>query len=185
MITRDKALKKLQELVSNKNLIKHCLAVESAMLAYADYFGIKDEGERLKWAIAGLLHDADWEKFPDEHPNVVVGWLKEQKVPEDLINAVASHSFNFGVEAKTLMAKVLRAVDELTGLIVAVALVKGKNLDNVKVQSVLKKWKDKRFAAGVNREDIERGAEEIGVPLEKHIEIVLEGMKKIKKKLEL
>lgn len=185
MLTRDQAFRKLQEMISNPNLIKHCLAVEAAMEAYADYFGIKDLEEKEKWKMAGLLHDADWEKYPEEHPKVIVKWLKEQNAPEDLINAVEAHGFHFGVEAKTLMAKVLRAVDELTGLIVAVALVKGKNIDNVTVKSILKKWKDKRFAAGVNREDIEKGAQEIKVPLEKHIEIVLEGMKKIKKDLGL
>ena len=185
MLTREQAYKKLQEMIQNKNLIKHCLAVESAMLAYADYFNVKDKKEREKWAIAGLIHDADWEKYPDKHPQVIVEWLKEQGAPEDLVNAVASHGFEFGVEPKTLMAKVLRAVDELTGLIVAVALVKGRNLDNVSVKSVLKKWKDNRFAGGVKRENIEKGAEEIGVPLEKHIKIVLEGMKKIKTDLGL
>ena len=185
MISRKQALEKLESLVSNKNLIKHCLAVEAAMLSYADYFNVKNEKEREKWAVAGILHDADWEKYPEKHPQVIVDWLKKQSAPEDLVNAVAAHGFEFGVEPKTLMAKVLRAVDELTGLIVAVALVKGKNLDSVSVKSVLKKWKDKRFAAGVKREDIEKGAEEIGVPLEKHIEIVLEGMKKIKNKLGL
>ena len=185
MLTRQQAYEKLQEMIKNKNLIKHCLAVEAAMLSYADYFDINDEKEREKWAVAGILHDADWEKYPEKHPQVIVDWLKEQDAPEDIVNAVEAHGFEFGVEPKTLMAKVLRTVDELTGLIVAVALVKGRNLDNVSVKTVLKKWKDKRFAAGVKREGIEKGAKEIGVPLEKHIEIVLEGMKKIKDKLGL
>lgn len=185
MISRNQAFGKLQSLVSNKNLIKHCLAVEAAMLAYADYFNVQNKKEREKWAIAGLIHDADWERYPDKHPQIIVNWLKEEGAPGDLVNAVASHGFEFGIEAKTLMAKVLRAVDELTGLIVAVALVKGRSLDRVSVKSVLKKWKDKRFAGGVKREDIEKGAKEIGVSLEKHIEIVLEGMKRIKSDLGL
>ncbi|GIW62601.1 MAG: HDIG domain-containing protein [Patescibacteria group bacterium] len=155
------------------------------MEAYADYFGIEAPEEKEKWRIAELINDADWEKYPEEHPKVIVEWLKEQNSPEDLVNAVEAYGFNFGVEAKTLMAKVLRAVDELIGLIVATALVKGRNLDNVTFQSILKKWKDKRFVAGVNREDIERGAQEINVPLEKHIEIVLEGMKRIERELGL
>ena len=185
MITRAQAWEKLNQMIDNPNLIKHCLAVEAAMLAYADHFGIKDPKEREKWAVAGLLHDADWEKYPQKHPQVIMEWLKQQGAEEDLINAVAAHGFEFGVEPKSLMAKVLRAVDELTGLIVAVALVKGRDLDQVRVESVLKKWKDRRFAAGVKREDIEKGAAELGVPLKKHIAIVLSGMKKAKKQLGL
>ncbi len=185
MISRKKALEKLDELIKNPNLKKHCLAVEAAMLEYADYFGVDDEKEREKWAVAGLLHDADWEKYPDQHPNIITNYLIEQKAPEDLVNAVAAHGFEFGVQPKTLMAKVLRAVDELTGLIIAVALVKGGRLENVSVKSVLKKWKDKRFAAGVKREDIEKGAKEIGVELEKHIQIVLQALQKISSDLGL
>ncbi len=185
MITRNQAWQKLNQMIDNPNLIKHCLAVEAAMLAYADHFGIKDPHEREKWAIAGLIHDADWEKYPEQHPKVIITWLKEQQAPAEIINAVAAHGFQFGVEAKTLMARVLRAVDELTGLIVAVALVKGRNLDQVRVESILKKWKDKHFAAGVNRAEIEQGAQELGLPLEKHIAITLAGMKKIKSTLGL
>lgn len=184
MFTRKQAVKIVKQYLDNPNLIKHSLAVEAAMEAYADYFEIRGE-EREQWKISGLLHDADWEKYPKEHPQVIVNHLKRLQVDEKIINAIAAHGFEFGVEAKTLMAKVLRAVDELTGFIVAIALVKGRDLDKVTVKSVLKKWKEKRFAAGVKRKDIERGAEEIGLPLERHIEIVLQGMKKIKKELGL
>lgn len=172
MITRKQAWEKLTQMIDNKNLIAHCIAVESAMRSYAKHFNIPSD-DHEKWAIAGLLHDADWEKHPDKHPQIIIEWLKEQNQPEDLHNAIAAHGFNFNIEAKTQMAQTLRAVDELTGLIVAVALVKGKKLANVSVSSVKKKWKDKTFAKGVSREDIERGAEEIGIPLDKHIEIVL------------
>jgi len=174
-LTRDQAFKKLTELIDNQNLIKHCLAVEMAMKSYANHFNIPEE-ERETWAIAGLLHDADWEKFPDKHPNIIITWLKEQGASEELTNAVAAHGFNFNVEAKSLMAKTLRAVDELTGLIVAVALVKDKKLANVSVESIKKKWKDKTFAKGVNRNDIVRGAQEINRSLDEHIALVLAAM---------
>lgn len=155
------------------------------MRMYADRFGV-DENEKEKWAMAGLLHDADYEKFPQKHPQVILKWLGEQGAEGELINAVAAHGFAFGVEAKTLMAKTLRAVDELTGLIVAVALVRpSKKLADVTVESVLKKWNDKAFARGVKREDIERGAADINISLEKHIGIVLTAMQKISGQLGL
>lgn len=184
MITREQAWEKVNELIKNQNLVKHCLAVEGAMRAYAEHFRIGEE-EREKWAIAGLVHDADWEAFPDEHPGVIVKWLRGQEAEENVINAVEAHGFDFNVEAKSLMAKTLRACDELTGLIVAVALVKDRKLVNVTVESVLNKWKKKDFAKGVKREDIERGAEEINVPLDKHIKVVLEAMKEKSETLEL
>jgi predicted hydrolase (HD superfamily) len=185
MVSRDQAWDKLNQLVGNGNLVKHCLAVEAGMRAYADYFKLSPE-EKERWGVAGLIHDADWEKHSREHPAIVLGWLKEQGAREDVINAVAAHSFHFGPEAETLMAKTLRAVDELTGLIVAVALVRrSKKLADVSVDSVLKKWKDKAFARGVNREDIERGAAEIDVDLHDHIRIVLHAMRAISDQLGL
>lgn len=178
MITRDEAWEKLHEMMSNKNLIKHCLAVEASMGYYANYFSIPEKDQQM-WKVAGLLHDADYEKHPDKHPKVIVDWLTKQDQPEDLINAVASHGFDLGVEAKTKMAKTLRAVDELTGLIIAVALVKSGKLSDVTVSSVQNKWSKKAFAKGVKREDIERGAKEIDVPLDAHIEIVLAALQGI------
>lgn len=183
-LTREQAFQKLNELVKNQNLIKHCLAVEMAMRAYAKHFDMPEE-EREHWAIVGLIHDADWEKYPEEHPNIIITWLAEQGASGELTNAVAAHGYNFNVEAKSLMAKTLRAVDELTGLIVAVALVKDKKLANVSVKSIKKKWKDKTFAKGVNREDIMRGAQEINIPLEDHIGLVLTAMQENAGKLGL
>ena len=185
MLTHKEAFKKLTQMIENQNLIRHCLAVEAAMKAYAKYFGINDKKEIEKWQIAGLIHDADWEKYPEKHPQVIVEWLKKVEADDDIINAVASHGKEFGVEPKTLMAKTLRAVDELTGLIVAVALVKGKDLNNVSVESVLKKWKQKDFARGVDRQFIEESIKELGVSLEEHIKIVLLAMQEIKDKLGL
>jgi predicted hydrolase (HD superfamily) len=202
MITRKQAWDEVNELIKNRNLVKHCLAVECAMRAYADYFKV-DDSEKEKWAVAGLIHDADWEAFPDEHPGVIVKWLRDNKAGADIINAVEAHGWDPStgsgqdsgievadsakrfVEPRSLMAKTLRACDELTGLIVAVALVKDRKLAKVTVESVLNKWKKKEFARGVKREDIERGAEEIGVPLEKHIEIVLGAMQEKAKVLGL
>jgi predicted hydrolase (HD superfamily) len=182
---RADAYTKLDSMLENKNLLKHCLAVEAALKAYAEYFDVP-ENEREDWAVAGLIHDADWEKFPDQHPQVIVEWLKENGADDDIINAVEAHGFAFNIEAKTQMAKILRAVDELTGLITATALVReSKKLSEVTVESVQKKWNNAGFAKGVNREDIVRGAAEIGVPLEKHIEIVLGAMQGISDELGL
>ncbi|MBI4130469.1 HD domain-containing protein [Candidatus Roizmanbacteria bacterium] len=178
MITRDQAYDKIKELISNQNLIKHCLAVEAAMRSYADHFNVSPSEKEL-WGIAGLVHDADWEKYPDKHPTVIIEWMKEQGASDELLNAIAAHGFNFGIEAKTRMAKTIRAVDELTGLLVAIALVKGRKLTHVTVESVLKKWNQKAFAAGVNRADIERGADELGIPLEEHIDRVLKSLQSI------
>lgn len=184
MVTREQAWIKLNELVKNPNLVKHCLAVELAMLGYFDYFyevvgdSHLQDVDREKWGIAGLVHDADWEAFPDSHPKVIVDWLKDKGADSDVINAVAAHGWEFGVEAEFLISRTLRAVDELTGLIVAVALVKDKRLANVTVSSVMKKWNKKDFARGAKREDVEKGANDLNISLEKHVEIVLEAMKK-------
>jgi putative nucleotidyltransferase with HDIG domain len=172
MLTREQALTKLQEMVENKNLIKHCLAVEAAMREYADYLGVTD-ADKESWEIAGLLHDADWERYPEKHPQVIVQCLDEIGVSPEIINAIEAHGFEFEVEPQTLMAKTLRAVDELTGLIVAVALVReSKKLEEVTVESIKKKWDQKGFAKGVKREDIEQGAKDIGVGLDEHVQIV-------------
>ena len=176
MLNREQAWQKLNELISNQNLVKHCLAVEAAMLTYADHFSVP-KAESEKWAVAGLIHDADWEKHPDQHPEVVMAWLEEQDANPAIINAVAAHGFEFSTQPETLMARTLRAVDELTGLIVAVALVReSKKLADVTVESIRKKWGSTGFAKGVKREDIERGADEIGVELNQHIAIVLKAM---------
>ena len=183
-VTREDAWKLLNEFTKNKNLIRHALAVEAAMRAYARKFGEDEE----KWAIVGLLHDFDYEQHPtpEDHPFVGAQILREGGWPEEIVRAVLAHADHTGVERKTLLEKAIFAVDELTGLIVAVALVRpSKSILDVKVSSVRKKWKDKSFAAGVKREDIERGAKELGVPLEEHIAIVLEAMKGIAEELGL
>jgi len=183
-MNREDAWKLLTEYTKSRNLIKHSRAVEAAMRAYARKFGQDEE----KWGIVGLIHDFDYEQHPtpEEHPLVGAKILEERGWPEDIIRAVKSHAEYLGVPRESLMEKALFAVDELTGLIVAVALVRpSKSIMDVTVKSVKKKWKDKRFAAGVNREDIERGAKELGVPLDEHIAIVLEAMQGIAEELGL
>jgi putative nucleotidyltransferase with HDIG domain len=184
MPTYEDALKLLFEYTESENLRKHAFAVESAMRAYARKFG-KDEE---KWAIVGLLHDFDYEKFPtpDQHPWVGSKILEERGYPEDIRKAILGHADYTGVPRDTLMAKALYACDELCGFITAVALVRpNKKLEEVTVESVKKKLKDKAFARSVNREDIYKGAEELGIPLDEHIQFVIEAMKSIADKLGL
>lgn len=152
------------------SLRKHMLAVEAAMRAYARRFGEDEE----KWGITGLLHDMDYEKHPtpDEHPMVGVRELESRGYPDDVIHAIKGHADYLDVPRDTLMSKTLYAVDELSGFIVACALMRPEGLENMKAKSVRKKMKQKSFAAAVNREDIVRGAEELGVDLNEHIEFV-------------
>lgn len=181
-LDREAALALLREYTKNENLIKHALAVEAAMRAYARRFGEDEE----KWGITGLLHDFDYEMFPEEHPLRGAAILEEKGYPEDVIYAIKAHADHTGLERKSPLDKALFAVDELTGMIVAVALVRpSKKLADVTVQSVLKKMKDKSFARGVNREDLRRGAEELGIPLEEHIGVVLKAMQEIAPQLGL
>ena len=181
---RDEALRILKEWTKNKNLRKHAYAVEAAMRAYAERF----DAEEDKWGVVGLLHDFDYEKYPDleDHPFKGVEYLKEQGYPEELTNAILAHAEHTGVERDTRLKQTIYAVDELTGLIVAVALVRpSKKIADVEVESVMKKWNEKSFAAGVDREMVEKGAEELGVPLEEHIGIVLDAMQGISDRLGL
>jgi putative nucleotidyltransferase with HDIG domain len=188
-LDREEALKLVREHTKNENLVKHMLAVEAAMRAYARRYGEDEE----KWAVVGLLHDFDYEKYPNKehsptegHPSWGVQLLRERGYPDDVCEAILGHADYTGVSRESLMAKALYACDELTGLIVAVALVRpSKKLSEVTVESVLKKWNDKAFARGVNRQDIERGAEELGVPLEEHIQTVLTAMQGIADQLGL
>jgi putative nucleotidyltransferase with HDIG domain len=152
------------------SLRKHMLAVEAAMRAYARKFGEDEE----KWGITGLLHDMDYEKHPtpDEHPMVGVRELERRGYPDDVLHAIKGHADYLDVPRDTPMSKTLYAVDELSGFIVAVALMRPDGLQGLKAQSVRKKMKQKSFAAAVNREDIVRGAEELGVDLNEHIEFV-------------
>lgn len=166
------------EYTQSPQLRRHMLAVEAAMRAYARYFGEDEE----KWGLVGLLHDFDYERFPDVaengHPNTGTPILRERGVDEEIVRAILSHATEVtGVERQSQMEHTLYAVDELTGLITAVALVRpSKDIRDVQVKSVRKKWKTKAFAPGVNREEVEAGAEALKVDLQEHIRIVLEAM---------
>lgn len=182
--TRQDAWALVNEYTENQNLVKHMLAVEAGMRAYARHFGADEE----KWGIVGLLHDFDYEKhqvIPD-HPLKGAEILRERGWPEDVVQAVLSHADELDVPRDTKMRQTLYAVDDLTGLIVAVALVRpSKDIRDVKLSSVKKKWGEKRFAAGVDREHIEQGVEALGVDLDDHIQRVLEAMQGIADELGL
>jgi putative nucleotidyltransferase with HDIG domain len=169
-MNREESWELLCDWTESDSLRKHMLAVEAAMRAYARKFGEDEE----KWGVTGLLHDMDYEKHPtpDEHPMVGVRELERRGYPEAVLHAIKGHADYLDVPRDTLMSKTLYAVDELSGFIVAVALMRPEGLDGLKAKSVRKKMKQKSFAAAVNREDIVRGAEELGVDLNEHIEFV-------------
>ncbi|HID38225.1 MAG TPA: HDIG domain-containing protein [Calditrichaeota bacterium] len=181
-MTRNEALNILQEYTKSESLLKHAYAVEAVMRAYAQKYG---EDEEL-WGIMGLLHDFDYEMYPDEHPMKGSEILREKGVSEEIRTAILGHADFSGVPRETLMAKVLYAVDELSGFITAVTLVRpNKALSEVKMKSVKKKLKDKSFAAKVNREEITKGAEELGVDFSEHVEFVIKAMSGVADRLGL
>lgn len=178
-MNREEAWALVTEYTQSDSLRRHMLAVEATMRAYAQRFDADPE----VWGVAGLLHDFDYEQNPDVsvegHPIVGSRILREKGVSEDIINAILAHAEEItGVAPQTPMEKSLVAVDELTGFIIAVALVRpSKSVLDVKLKSVKKKWKDKSFAAPVNREEIEHAAAALGVDLDTHIQIVLDALK--------
>ena len=166
----------LCEHTKTEPLRRHALAVEAAMRAYARRFG----GDEEQWAIVGILHDFDFEMHPnpEEHPAKGAEILRERGVPEEIVYAVLCHADYLGLERKTAMDRAIYAVDELTGFVTAVALVRPtKSIHEVEVASVRKKMKDKGFARAINREDITKGAEQLGVDLDEHIAFVIEALK--------
>jgi predicted hydrolase (HD superfamily) len=176
--TREEALALLKEFNSNDSLIKHALCVEGVMRSIARKRGEDEE----KWGIIGLVHDLDYETYPDLHCHKTRGILEERGWPEEYVRAIVSHGWGIctDVEPQTDLEKTLYAVDELTGLATAVALVRpSKSVKDVKVKSVMKKWKDKAFAAGVNRSVIEKGAEMLDVELRELVADVIEGMREV------
>lgn len=177
-MNRENALAIVEQYVSNENLIRHMLAVEAAMRFYANKY---DQDAEL-WGNTGLLHDFDWEIHPtlEEHPQAGAPILRENGVPEEIIRAILSHADHTGVPRESLMEKALMACDEITGLITAVALVRpSRSLDDLKVKSVKKKWKDRSFAAGADREEIARAVENFGVDLWEHTTNVILAMRTI------
>lgn len=182
--TRDEAFRLLTTWTASDSLVKHALAVEAVMRHMARSFGEDEE----KWGIVGLVHDLDYEKFPEEHCRRSPGILREAGWPEDYIHAVASHGWEIcsDEEPTERMEKVLYAVDELTGLVVTSALVRpSRSVLDMEASSVKKKWKDKRFAAGVNREVIEKGAALLGMDLSALITETIAGMRTVAREIGL
>jgi predicted hydrolase (HD superfamily) len=183
MLTRERALELVKEYTENKNLIKHMIAVEAAMKAYARKF---NEDEEL-YAVTGLVHDFDYEKMKDEHPSE---WgyaiLRENGADERTIQAMIGHAHRDDPSTRPdNLSRALFASDELTGFIVAVALMKPNQLEDVDVVSIKKKFKDKGFAKGVNRDDVINGAKELNIELDDHIQLVIDAMKEIRGELGL
>ncbi len=181
---RESTLKDLGEFVKTDMLMKHLFGVEAVMRAYARQHGEDEE----VWGIAGLLHDFDWEivPTPEEHPHYGANILRERGYPEHIVRAVLTHGNHTGIERESLMEHTLFAVDELSGFIRAVALVRpNKSLDEVTAGSVKRKMKDKAFARDVNRDDIYQGAEELGVDLDEHIAFIIEALKPVAERIGL
>lgn len=173
--TREDAWQLLNEWVQSPSLLRHCLSVETAVRAYARKFGEPEEA----WSVVGLIHDFDFERHPtlDEHTHVGSRVLREQGYPEWVARAVLSHGDNPEYPRESQLEKTLFAVDELTGFISAVALVRpSKAVADVKPSSVKKKMKDKAFAAAIHREDLTAGAEELGIPFDEHVAFVIQAM---------
>ena len=186
-MNRDEAWAIVTEYTASDSLRKHMLSVEAAMRAYAPRY----QSDVELWGVVGLLHDFDYERYPDVavagHPVVGSRILHERGVSAEIIRAILSHATEVtGVERVTTMEKALYAVDELTGLITATALVRpNKNIADVDLASIKKKWKNKAFAAGVDRAEIEQAAADLGVPLDEHINVVLYAMQAIAPTLSL
>jgi putative nucleotidyltransferase with HDIG domain len=187
--TRDEALALQHEYTQSDSLRKHMLAVEAAMRAYATKFG----EDPNRWGLAGLIHDFDYERFPNKehsptegHPAEGVRLLRERGWPDDILQAILGHATYSGVPRATQMAKTLFAVDELTGLVTATALVRAsRSILEVDARSVRKKMKDKAFARGVSRDDVMLGVQELGVDLDGHIQFVVDAMRAVAEPLGL
>ncbi|QRN86093.1 HDIG domain-containing protein [Clostridia bacterium] len=183
-MNRETAHALLTEYTDKKGLLQHAYSVEAAMKAYAKFFGEDEEA----YGIVGLLHDFDYQRYPteEEHPFEGAKILRGLGVDEEWVKAIMGHADYSGVARESQMAKTLFAVDELCGFIIACALVRpSKSLDDLKVKSVTKKLKDKRFAAAVSREDIRKGAAELGVELNEHISFVIEALRPVQESLDL
>ena len=178
VMTRAAAWELLTQYTKSESLLRHALAVEAAMRAYARRFGQDEE----RWGITGLLHDFDYERWPNppDHPLKGAAILEELGYPEDVIYAIKSHADYLNLERRDLMSKTLYAVDEMSGFVMAVALVRpNKSIHEVEVQSVKKKMKDKAFAKGVHRDQLVNSAADLGVDLDDHIQMVIDALRTI------
>jgi len=181
---REEALLLIEQYNKSDSLIKHALAVEAVMR----YFARKRGEDEEKWGVIGLVHDLDYEQFPSEHCKKTEQILRERDWPEEYIRAVVSHGWGIcsDVEPHTELEKILYAIDELTGLVATTALVRpSKSVLDTPAKSVLKKWKDKRFAAGVDRSIIERGAQMLGVELSELVNDTIMGMREVAEEIGL
>lgn len=194
MITLGEALQLVEKWTDNKNLVKHMLAVEAQMRAIAKHLKEKDPSssedyDEARWGLVGLLHDADYDKWPEEHPKKLLENLKKGQAPDWLYNAIERHAWGYhGIEAQpeTKLEWALYTCDELSGFIIACALVRpDKKLSSVTVESILKKWPQKAFAAGVHREQIELCEEKLGIKLPDYIQICLTALQGIAPELGL
>jgi putative nucleotidyltransferase with HDIG domain len=174
MPTRDEAVSLLEEWVENKGLRKHMYAVEAAVRHYAGLRGADPD----VWGLAGLLHDLDWEKYPENHPITAVDHLREAGYPDEVLQAILAHRASFtGVKPTSDLDKVLMACDELSGLVYACCLVRPNGIDDLKPKSVVKKLKDKTFAAGVSREEVHHGMELIGLERNEHVQNIIDALR--------
>ena len=179
MVTRDQAWVLLQEFTETDSLRKHALAVEAALRGYANRLGENVE----VWSALGLLHDLDYEKYPDRHPYVAVDLLEHRNFPDEFVLAIKGHADYTQTPRETLMAKMLYACDELASFVVAVALVRPGGFEGLETKSVRKKLKDKAFARAVNREEIAKGDEDLGLDLTEHIQNVVDALKEREEEL--
>jgi putative nucleotidyltransferase with HDIG domain len=172
VITRDEAWTLLTDWVASESLRRHCLAVEAAMRAYA----VRDGADEELWGVTGLLHDADYERYPDletGHPRVIIAELERRDAPPEMVRAIACHAEYLGVEAHDPIERTLLAVDELCGFLIACAVVRPTGIHGLAAKSVRKKLKQPSFAAAVNRADVERGADLLGVDFNEHLAFVI------------
>ena len=179
-MTREEAREILHSMVESESLLRHMRSVELVMQHYAEKYG-EDPDE---WAIAGMLHDADYDKYPEEHPNIIVKRLREMG-EEKIAHAISAHYTKWGVSYDTTLDKALLAVDEITGFIIACALVRPTLLRGLKPKSVKKKFKAPNFAAGVERDEVMKGVELLGVDFTEHIQFIIEVLQQYEEELDL
>ena len=174
-ITRERAWEKLCEWTETESLRKHARSVEVVMRAAAERYGA-GEADVEAWGVAGMLHDADYEKWPEDHPSRIVAWLREEG-EEAIAHAISAHYTKWGVPYESALDRALLACDELTGFIGACCLVRPEGVATLKPKSVKKKLKDKHFAAKVERDEVTAGAELLGVDLGEHIQFIIDALK--------
>lgn len=182
-LTREAAWAHLLTWTETKSLLKHARAVEVVMRAAALHYGPGQEAVEA-WGVCGMLHDADYEKWPADHPNLIVEWLRERN-EEPIAYAISAHYTQWGVEYRELLEKALLACDELTGFIMACCLMRPDGVTTISVKSVRKKLKDKKFAAGVDRFEVQEGARQLGIELADHVQFVIDALRPFGEELEI